>query len=264
MNAVHQRDFSVILRNDLNSKNFKSISPQFSNANSMKPLVYFSSAFGMQIIQYSSNDISKVKMFRKLYCACVVLTIISVYVFLRPVAWKYTLQDIPLNVLTKGYTLLSIFDGLYASIIMTFSKSQNYIELFKLLDDLDYHFGTFKTMSKKRFLLSIFFVILPTIQVSFTFWLRKFDIFNIGPHLIFFLLMLQGAIIMFFAFNIFLKYLMFRYLLTKKTDMTISEHKSIFFEDSIFRRIIKVSFNFYFYFLCVLRSKYVRNLKGLL
>lgn len=237
INHKYIQDFSVIIRNNKHLEK----SERSSNAQSIKPLVYFSTVFGMKFINYSSGKVTEVKVLSKLYCIFFMLATISLFIFVKPFSWKYTLQDIPLNILTKCFGIFTIFEALYSVVIINFSKSPCYVEILKLFDDLDYHFGISKSMPKKRFVMSSLLVILPLLQGSCTFWMRKFSIYNIGYHLIFFLVMLQGAIIIFFASNIFINYLMLNHLLINKTNLNIPEHKSILFGNSFFGRITKVS-----------------------
>lgn len=234
---VPAKDFCVILASD----NEINISHKFSLAFAAKPLLYFSNVFGMNMIKYSGNGFIKVKASSKVYSLAFVGAIISLLIFVRPNSWKYTQLDIPLNILTKSYGTLQTFEALYSVFIVSFANSQNYVEMFQVLQKVDWHFGISKNMLGTRRVISIGLVFLPIAQTFCTFFLRKFDIRNSVSHLTFFLTMLQGSLIIFFTINIFIKYLMLNHLLIVKTSGSIPEHKNILFKGSFMGMIFKVS-----------------------
>ncbi|KAL0832184.1 hypothetical protein ABMA28_001639 [Loxostege sticticalis] len=232
---VPAKDFCVILACD----NEINISQKFSLAYAAKPLLYFSNVFGMNMIKYSGNGFIKVKASSKVYSLAFVGAIISLLIFVRPNSWKYTQLDIPLNILTKSYGTLQTFEALYSVFIVSFANSQNYVEMFQVLQKVDWHFGISKNMLGTRRVISIGLVFLPIAQTFCTFFLRKFDIRNSVSHLTFFLTMLQGSLIIFFTINIFIKYLMLNHLLIVKTSGSIPEHKNILFKGSFMGMIFK-------------------------
>ncbi|XP_063827024.1 uncharacterized protein LOC135076500 isoform X1 [Ostrinia nubilalis] len=205
----------------------------------VKPFTYLISIFGMKMIEYSNDEIIKVKAFSKLYSVSFVAAIISLTIFVKPVSWKYTQLDIPLNILTKSYGILHTAEALYSVLIVSFANSQNYVEMFGVLSKIDWHFGTSKKMFLTRRIMGVCLLILPIVQVLSTCYLRKFNIRNFGAHLSFFLIMLQGSIILLFILNIFMKHFVLNNLLLKKTSGAISEHKKILFERSFVSSVFK-------------------------
>lgn len=249
------KDFCVILPSD----NDVNIPHKCSIANAIKPLMYLSSVFGMNMIKYSNNDVIKVKPSSKLYSLFIMAAIISLLIFVKPNSWKYTQLDIPLNILTKSYGILHTFEALYSVFIVSFANSQNYVEMFRVLHKVDWHFGITKRMLSTRKILSILLIILPIGQTFCTFYLRKFNIRNAVAHLSFFIIMLQGSIIIFFTANIFVKHYMLNQLLLKKTSESIPKHKNITFERSFMSILFEVSICIYLivvYKICVPICKY--------
>ncbi|CAH0399210.1 unnamed protein product [Chilo suppressalis] len=238
---IKQKDFSIILTKKDRMKERINVC---SMANSAKPLTYFASFFGLQMIRYCNGSVFKVNLLRKFYCLVVVATIISLAVFVRPFSWRYTKADVPLNMLTKSYSVFHTIEAIHVIFITTFGNSTYYVKLFKILDSTDRHFGLSKKMFKIRIITSILLILLPVIQTSYTFWLSKFNINNIGLHFTFFMIMVQGAIIIFFSINIYLKQMMLNKLLILKTLNTIPSQKRKLFDESLLNIMLKVSTNY--------------------
>ncbi|XP_050562818.1 uncharacterized protein LOC118269537 [Spodoptera frugiperda] len=157
----------------------------------------------------------------------------------KPRSWIDTRSDVPLNILTKTFGILSIIEGDYSIFCIAIFNSQYFVKLFKKLDELDTVFHVSKAVFIRRRILSTFLVILPLGQLLSTFWLRKFNIQNIGAHINFFFLMLQGSIFYFVIVNIYVKLLMLNALLIKIVQSTMSKQREIIFKDTICDWIIK-------------------------
>ncbi|CAG9787163.1 unnamed protein product [Diatraea saccharalis] len=97
-----RNNFSVILRK---KNGIKTVSNLYSLANSSKPLTFFAALFGMQMLRYSKRNVSKVNLFGKFYCLLIAVTLILLIVLITPFSWRYTKADLPLNMLTKSYSV---------------------------------------------------------------------------------------------------------------------------------------------------------------
>lgn len=229
--------FSVIICKN----NVKKNTSKYSLVVAAKPLNYFMSLFGSKLVSYKKNEILSVTLLNKLYA----LFLIAAHLFIilaifKPRSWIDTRSDVPLNILTKTFGILSIIEGDYSIFCIAIFNSQYFVKLFKKLDELDTVFHVSKAVFIRRRILSTFLVILPVGQLLSTFWLRKFNIQNIGAHINFFFLMLQGSIFYFVIVNIYVKLLMLNALLIKIVQSTMSKQREIIFKDTICDWIIKV------------------------
>lgn len=244
--STNTNAFSLILNGN---KKIYGLLTKYQFTNAAKPLMFFTSLFGIRMIRYHKFDISKVKSISKIYCFSIVGVIITLLAYVKPVSWIDTKSDIPLNILTKAYGLLTVLEVTYSIFIASFGNSVHYVKFFNTIDDIDCHFGTSKGTFIKGRLAAWMFILIPILQVSSTFLLRKFHVNNSGSHLIFFLLVLQGSVIVFFIISIYLKLIILNMLLVKKIMMGLTTEKKYVLEDSWKLICFKVSLYCKLYFL---------------
>ncbi|CAH1635738.1 unnamed protein product [Spodoptera littoralis] len=203
---------------------------------------YSRSIQNMRQVNYPNNQLCS-GMSSRFTCRCVYMVLLAkscgLNAIYKPRSWIDTRSDVPLNVLTKTYGILSIIEGDYSIFCIAIFNSQYFVELFNKLDELDTVFHVSKAVFTRRRILSTFLVILPVAQLLSTFWLRKFNIQNIGAHINFFFLMLQGSIFYFVIVNIYVKLLMLNALLMKILRTTMSKQREIIFKDTVCDWIIK-------------------------
>ncbi|CAH0674047.1 unnamed protein product [Spodoptera exigua] len=225
-----ENTFSVII----NKNNAKTNISKYSLVVAAKPFNYFISLFGSKLVSYGENEITGVTYFNKLYAVFLIAAhLFIVLAIYRPRSWIDTMSDIPLNILTKTFGILSIIEGDYSIFCTAIFNSQYFVELFNKLDELDTVFHVSKAVFTRRRILSTLLVVLPVGQLLSTFWLRKFNIQNIGAHINFFFLMLQGSIFYFVIVNIYVKLLMLNAVLIKMVRKTMSKQKEMVLEDTI-------------------------------
>ncbi|KAH9639364.1 hypothetical protein HF086_002053 [Spodoptera exigua] len=225
-----ENTFSVII----NKNNVKTNISKYSLVVAAKPFNYFISLFGSKLVSYGENEITGVTYFNKLYAVLLIAAhLFIVLAIYRPRSWIDTMSDIPLNILTKTFGILSIIEGDYSIFCTAIFNSQYFVELFNKLDELDTVFHVSKAVFTRRRILSTLLVVLPVGQLLSTFWLRKFNIQNIGAHINFFFLMLQGSIFYFVIVNIYVKLLMLNAVLIKMVRKTMSKQKEMMLEDTI-------------------------------
>ncbi|XP_021189535.3 uncharacterized protein LOC110375650 isoform X1 [Helicoverpa armigera] len=231
-----ENNFNVIItKNKVTKKDML-----FSIAFAAKPLIYFASLFGSKLVSYEKNDIRKIMWFSRLYSLLfTVHHILAGMVFARPLSWRYTKSDVPLNVLTKTFGILSILEGAYSVLCTSVWNPKFYLEIFNKLDAIDTHFRVSRTVFGRRRIISIFLVILPAGQLISCILLTRFRVQNIAAYLNFFVLMLQGAILYFFVINIYLKLLWLNNILENTTIKRISNQKKMVFKDTIWDSIVK-------------------------
>lgn len=234
---ANKNSFSVIITNKVKNR-----FSQYSITNAAKPLIHFASLFGAKLISYEKNKFVKIKLLSKLYSVLVIIIFIILSMVIRgPLTWHDTKSDVPLNILTRTYGILNIAEAVYSVFSVAFLNNEYYVELFKKFDDIDNNLGISKKVFGRRRFLSVLLVIFPILQTFLIFWWRRFDIQNIGSHLTFFLVMLQGSLVYFFVLNIYIKLLMLNIILMKKVKKTISKQKEFILQETISEQIIKVS-----------------------
>lgn len=233
--------FSVTWNNITNKNGF--LKYNFSNA--ARPIVYFTTLFGNQMIRYQHYDILKVKPISKLCCCLFICVIITLMACVNPVSWVDTKSDLPLNILTKTYGFLHTVEVIYSIVIVSFGNSIFYVDLFKIIDSIDGHYGTSKGTFLRGRTTAWILILLPILQVICTFWLRKFHINNTVAHLTFFLIVLQGSVIVFFVIHIYMKLIVLNMLIVKKISKGLTLQKTCVLEDSaIF--CFKVSIEYFY------------------
>lgn len=227
---------SIISKNQVSKK----VSP-YSLVIAAKPLIHFASIFGSKVVSFEKNNVVSTKFYSKFYSLIFIITYIAVSMIIKPMSWHETKSDVPLNILTRTFGMLSIIEAVYSIFAIAIFNSKHYVELFNKLANVDTHFRVTKTVFRRRRLISIIMVVLPIVQVLCTLWLRKFHLQNIGAHINFFLIMLQGSILYFIVINIYLRILMLNTLLLKAVKHTMSNQKKIIFQDTICDFVIKVT-----------------------
>lgn len=212
-----------------------------SLTNSVKPLSYFSAIFGTQIVSYDNKQVRQVKIISKIYSLFVIMFMYLIYTFVKPKSWNDTKTDVPLNILTKCFGYLSNTEVTYLIFIATIGNGEYYLKLLQKLDDFDNHFKSSRKLFIKGRIVATSLILFSILEVSFTFWLRKFNIYNIGAHLTLYSLMLQGTIIVFFLGNIYSRLMVFNDLLLGRVLKILPSCKTVIFEDSMGDKLIKVS-----------------------
>lgn len=219
----------------------KKVSP-YSLVVAAKPLIYFASIFGAKLVSYEKNYIVSTNFFYKFYALFVIIAhIVLSTVVITPRSWFDTKSDVPLNILTKTFSTFINIEVLYLVFCIAVFNTKHYVELFNKFDNIDSYFSMSKSVFRRRRLVSIILVMLPIVQVSSSCCLRKFHWQNIGAHINFFLIMLQGSILYFVVVNIYLRIVMLNTLLLRAVKNTMSKEKKIIFQDTICDFIIKVS-----------------------
>lgn len=236
--ATDKNSFSVIL----SKKSFEKTNSKYSLAVAAKPLIRFATIFGSQLIKYKKNKIVKLNIPSKLYSLLFLTFYITLAaVIIRPASWRYTSSDAPLNILTKTYGAVNIAEAIYSVFSIAILNSEYYVKLFNKLDGLDNHYGSSKLLFTRRRIISIVIIIMPILQELSTIWLRKFNWQNIGAHVSFLLIMLQGWILLFIVWSIFIKHIMLNEILIRRIENTMSKEKKMVIQDSISAAVIKVS-----------------------
>lgn len=205
-----------------------------------KPLIYVSSLCGLQMFRYTENEIGQIQMSRRLYSVFLVTLILLLLIFNKPVSWIDTRLDLPLNVLTKTFGTLHNVELVCSILISSFCNNTLNLKFFRIFDRVDVHYKTPRSGSRKVKWLSIVLILVPCVEFCFSFILRKFQIRNLPVHLTFFVLSMQGSMIIFIAINLFLKQLMLNFLLELKADTIIGMPEEKAFKALPVIKIIKV------------------------
>lgn len=221
----------------INKKNMKI---EHDVVEAAKPLIYFIRLFGMQTLRCLKKDIIQANLIMKFYSLIIILIIIFLALFLRPISWVDTKDDPPLYILTKVYVILQVIEVVHSIFITSIWSNITYVELFKKLSSVDGHYGINKTLTRKRRFTAIFLIFLVAVQCVVTSSLRKFHVNNILTQFTITCLMLQGIFSTFILLNMYLHLLILNMIISKKINKLHIRHQFIF-KDTLLNKIIKVT-----------------------
>lgn len=231
--------FSLIIDNDRSEMRYAN---KYSICNAIKPFIFFITIFGTRLFGYSNNGIKKVSKLFKLHNLFIIALFIILIVVLKPTSWSYTKSDVPLNILTILFGFLHNIEAIYLIVAVKFCNDSNYVNLFLYLEDIDIHLGF---ISKKVYYyirsFAIILVVVPIVQYMSSFYLRKFNINNIGVQTSFFLLMIQGATIELIMLNLYVRIYIFNIFMEKKrVKRDNSQHTDNYFKTKVLQFIVHI------------------------
>lgn len=207
-----------------------------------KPLFYLASICGLQMFQYSKNKIRKLNNYRRAYSAFIVTLLVVLVTNIKPSSWSDTRVDVPLNILTQLFSYLHNLEIICCVLITSFKNSTKNVEFIATLNSVDSHFKFSKNSFSRLRLLSVFLVLAPLSELICTFFLRRFLIRNLPVHLTFFIISVQGSIIIFLIILLYGKQMTLNFLLERKAAATIGEQDNILSKtDALVSTKLKVS-----------------------
>lgn len=233
--SIVQNNFTVLLCNDQDSTQNLS----FSVSRAAKPLSYISAILAMKPFRYSKNTVLELNIFNKIYCLLIILSFVLLSFYVRPVGLKQTATDIPLNLLTKTFTVFQSSELMYYVFIISFGNSKHYIHLYQIIDSIDIHFGHTKTTYRKRVVLAIIIAMCPCIVVPTLLLIRPFQFHHIISYVTFTFVNFHGFNTMFVTFIIYIQILIFNEVLRQKIR-NLPSSKAIIFRDDFITYIFKV------------------------